>query len=361
MKRQGSEQDGSSAKVEFLRHTGAYPEQGRQVEVIETHFSWVFLTDTHAYKMKKPVRQSSIDYRTIASRKRGCRTEIRLNRRLAPTVYLGVMPLGRKRDGNLVLCTGGRSVDWLVVMRRLPAARMLDDVMAKDGVSAAELRALVGLLGGFYAHARPRPMSPRGYLQHLCARTVENGHELLQREFQLPVGEVQALIGAQLGFIHLYEQRLGVRGSRLVDGHGDLRPEHVYLGSLSNPPAVIDCLEFDAALRRLDPIEEVASVAMECMSQGATALARQLLKGMRAEMKDCASDALVHFYMSQRAATRAKLAAWHLRDPKVAPRFEHWRARAEGYLESALLFARMAVRQSSRESVVPRKAPASAR
>jgi len=77
-------------------------------------------------------------------------------------------------------------------------------------------------------------------------------------------------------------------------------------------------------------------------------------------MQDPASDALVHFYMSQRAATRAKLAAWHLRDPKLAPRFEHWRARATDYMDSAVLFARMAVRQSLREpsSLLKRYRPA---
>jgi aminoglycoside phosphotransferase family enzyme len=349
MKRQRPAQQGCAAKVEFLRDSGAYPEGARHVEVIETHFSWIFLTDTHAYKLKKPLHQAPMDYRTLTGRMRGCRTEVRLNRRLAPTVYLGIMPLGRQRSGHLVLGRGGRIIDWLVAMRRLPAARMLDEVMAREGVTAAELRALVGLLGSFYARARPRPMSPSRYLQHLGGRTLANGRELLRREFQLPAREVQALTDAQLGFIHLHAQRLGARSSRLVEAHGDLRPEHVYLGSLSEGPAVIDCLEFDAALRRLDPIEEVASLAMECMSQGATALARNLLNGLRAEMQDPASDALVHFYMSQRAATRAKLAAWHLRDPTLTPRFEHWRARATGYLDSALLFARMAVRQSSRE------------
>jgi aminoglycoside phosphotransferase family enzyme len=361
MTRQRREQDHASAKVGFLSHICAYPQAVRRVEVIETHFSWVFLTDTHAYKMKKPVRQASMDYRTITGRKRGCRTEVRLNRRLAPAVYLGVTPLARKGDGQLVLGGRGRVVDWLVTMRRLPAARMLDEVTAREGMTAAELRALISLLGDFFARARPRPRSARSYLEHLRTRTLGNGRELLLPEFQLPERKGQALIGAQLGFIHLHAQGLGARSRHLVEGHGDLRPEHVYLGSLTEGPAVIDCLEFDADLRRLDPIEEVASLAMECMKLGAAALARQLLNGMRAEMQDYASDALVHFYMSQRAATRAKMAAWHLRDPELAPRFEHWRARADGYLDSALLFARMAVRQSSREAVTPRKAPASAR
>ncbi len=178
--------------------------------------------------------------------------------------------------------------------------------------------------------------------------------------FDYRCAKLRALIDAQLGFIHLHAQRLGTRGRRLVEAHGDLRPEHVYLGSSSQSPAVIDCLEFDAALRRLDPIEEVASLAMECMSQGATALARDLLNAMRVKLKDGASDALMHFYMSQRAATRARLAAWHLREPALAPRFEHWRARAVDYLDSALFFARMALRQSSRErpSLLERHRPA---
>jgi uncharacterized protein len=359
MRLRRTDQDSTHAKVEFLRHSAAYPQQQGPVEVIETHFSWVFLTATQAYKMKKPVRQASMDYRTITGRRRGCKTEVRLNRRLAPAVYLGVQPLRRDRAGRFGWGDAGRVVDWLVVMQRLPAARMLDEVLKEKGVTPSELQGLVTLLGGFYARARRRPMSPRRYLQHCYARTVAQGRELQRSEFGLPAGMVEALIGAQLGFIHLQSECLGARGGRLVDAQGDLRPEHVYLGSGSDAPAVIDCLEFDATLRRLDPMEEIASLAMECMGQGATALSRQLLNRMRIELQDPAADSLVHFYMSQRAATRAKLAVWHLRDPNLAPRFGHWHRRAREYLDSAVLFARLALRQSRKsQSLLEGNGPA---
>jgi aminoglycoside phosphotransferase family enzyme len=347
MKRRGLELAGAGTKVSFLGHPAAYPGRRCAVKVIETHFSWVFLAGTHAYKMKKPVRQEAMDYRTIAGRRRGCRAEVRLNRRLAPAVYLGAVPLGRRADGQLVLGPGGRVVDWLVAMRRLPAARMLDVAMVRRTATAAEVRAVIRLLADFYARARPRPMAPRTYLGHLRHRILRLEREWVRSGFQFPRSTVQALVDAQLGFIARHARRLGERGSRLVEGHGDLRPEHVYLGSSAQGPAVIDCLEFDASLRRLDPIEEVAFLAMECTAAGATQVARALLNGIRSQMHDGVSDAIVHFYMSQRAATRAALSARHLLDPELAPQFPHWRARAEAYLDRALLYARAALREST--------------
>jgi aminoglycoside phosphotransferase family enzyme len=259
-----------------------------------------------------------------------------------------MVPLRRTSEGEFRLAPEGRIVDWLVAMRRLPAARMLDAVVAGKGVTADELRALIRLLADFYGRARRRPMGARGYLELLGARIADNGHELLQPELRLPPCTVRSLVAAQQAFICLHAKSLGARGARLVDGHGDLRAEHVYLGSATEAPAVIDCLEFNATLRRLDPMEDLALLLLECMNLGATVVARELLDGMREAMADAASAALMHFYMSQRAATRAKLAAWHLRDPKLRERFAHWHSRAQHSLDSALLFARMAVRGAAR-------------
>lgn len=359
MKVQRSAPAAARAKVEFLRQPIAPSGRKCRAEVIETHFAWVFLTDSHAYKMKKPMRQEAMDYRTIAGRERGCRNEVRLNRRLAPSVYLGVVPLARKRDGHLILGPGGRIVDWVVAMRRLPAARMLDRVIARGTVRAREVRAVIGLLAGFYEGARREPMSPRRYVGHLRSRTLRNRRELLERDLGLGERTVQDVTAAQLEFIARTAALLGARGARLIEGHGDLRPEHVYLGSQSDGPAVIDCLEFDPVLRRLDPIEEMAFLALECMRLGASGLACDLLEGIRAATADPAPNALVHFYMSQRALTRAKIAAWHLRDPQFAPRIRHWKARANGYLEDALHFARLALSESSlnRELLLKRHRP----
>ena len=105
---------GIAEKVEYLSRARAYPAPTSHVETKETHMAWVFLTDTHAYKLKKPVRYDFLDFSTIEARKRDCEEEVRLNRRLAPDVYLDTLPLTLDPQGALRLGGEGEAVDWLV-------------------------------------------------------------------------------------------------------------------------------------------------------------------------------------------------------------------------------------------------------
>lgn len=114
-------------KVRFLSDPAGYDDEPRRVEARETHMSWVFLTDTRVYKLKKPVRLSFLDFGTIARRRFFCEEELRLNRRLAARTYRQVVPLRRDKSGRLSLSGAGTTVDWLVEMERLPAADMLDE------------------------------------------------------------------------------------------------------------------------------------------------------------------------------------------------------------------------------------------
>jgi len=343
-------------KLEFLRRPQTYPGQKLPVRVIETHFAWVFLTEQHAYKMKKPLRQDVMDYRSIANRARGCSNELRLNRRLAPTVYLESVPLARTRNGDLVLGRGGRIVDWLVKMRRLPAARMLECSIKNGTLSVAERRAVIAMLAQFYARARQRPMSSARYVTTLRARMLENLRELQVPEFGMDHAILGNIVAKQRRYIDDHVGLLASRAGRLVEAHGDLRPEHVYLGSRLDPPGVIDCLEFDAKLRRMDPAEEVAFLALECRRLGAESMARSLIHGVQSSLEDVVPESLTYFYMSHRALTRAKMAVWHLRDPRRPRRIRHWKERARAYVEDALYFAELAVRRSEqRRCVSPRQ------
>ncbi len=123
--------------------------------------SWVFLTEEHAYKLKKPIHYNGIDFTTVARRRHNCEEEVRLNRRLAPAVYLGVLPLTCEPNGELALNGGGGVVDWLVQMRRLPAEHMLDVVLAESRVAVEEaaIRAAAGHLARFYVNAPAEPVS----------------------------------------------------------------------------------------------------------------------------------------------------------------------------------------------------------
>lgn len=323
-------------KVAFLADPRRYRGRPRTVETIETHFAWVFLTGGRAYKLKKPLRQGAANYSTLARRERACRQELELNRRLAPGVYLRVVPLGRDRKGGLVRGRGAQVVDWLVEMRRLPAARMLDRAILTGAIRAGDLERPVGRLAAFFRRARRRPMSDEGYLARLRCQILDNEHELLAPDLTLDRGLVQEVIRAQIVFLDRHTQLLAGRGARLLDGHGDLRPEHVFLGTRRAAVCVIDCLEFDEDLRRLDPAQEMAFLALECRRLGAARIADELLAQYARAMRDPLPQALLRFYMSRCAAVRAQIAAWHLRDPALAGERPKWKARAHSYLTDAL-------------------------
>ena len=132
------------AKVAFLKQPQTYPDHPPRVETIETHMSWVFLTPQHAFKLKKPVRYDYLDFSTLAARKKNCEEEVRLNQRLAPGVYRGVVALTMDARGEARIDGQGEVVDWLVKMRRLSAelVRQFDEGAKLDKAIRANLAAL---------------------------------------------------------------------------------------------------------------------------------------------------------------------------------------------------------------------------
>ena len=321
------------AKIEFLARPDAYPEATVRVEPVETHMSWIFLTDTHAYKLKKPVRYAYLDYSTVEARRLDCEQEVRLNCRLAPEVYLGVVPLVRNAAGCLHLGGEGETLDWLVRMVRLPADRMLDHLLRSATVTQAEITRLATRLACFYATTCAEAITPEAYRQSLAEGIGDNLRELSSPEFGLDPNALAMLAGVQLRFLQdhagLFDAR--VRQGRIVEGHGDLRPEHV---CLLPEPVVIDCLEFNRTYRILDPADELGYLALECERLHAPHVGRWLLEAYRAASGDAPPDALVHFHQGCRATLRAKLALWHLRDDGRHPPGK-WTATARDYLESA--------------------------
>lgn len=321
------------ARLGFLRRPDAYPEAPARVEAVETHMSWVFLTDTHAWKLKKPVRYAYLDFSTAEARRLDCEEEVRLNRRLAADVYLDVVPLVRDAEGKLSLGGAGQPEDWLVRMRRLPAHRMLDRVLRAGTVTRSEIDRLARRLARFYAAAAAEPVTPAAYRQSLGERIEDNLHALSGPEFGLPPDLPQGLARFQLGFLRenagLFDRRADE--GRIVEGHGDLRPEHV---CLLGEPVVIDCLEFNRGFRILDPADELGYLALECERLQASHVGRWLLDGYGEASGDLPPAALLHFYQSCRAVLRAKLALWHLHDDGRHPPGK-WIAVARDYLEWA--------------------------
>ncbi|HEY0938896.1 MAG TPA: hypothetical protein VGE08_02260 [Steroidobacter sp.] len=319
-------------KLRALCSVACYPVPAESVERIETHFAWVFLVGEYAYKMKKPAAHPQLDLRSLADRERNCLDEVRLNRRLAPDVYLGAVPLVVDAQGELKVAGEGRVVDWLVWMKRLPAHCMLDRAIASRSFTPAALADIGVLLARFYERQQRYFMAEEVYVRRLRERTAMERAALLAPELKLdPTQVIEAAAEIDSAFDVLQREL----GKRAVEGcvrecHGDLRPEHICLA----PPCVIDSLEFSRELRILDPAEELAFLSLECEVAGAPEVAEQIVGAYRNASGDVFSRSLLDGYRACRALVRAKISAWHILDPTVAS-LAPWIEHAQTYLALA--------------------------
>ena len=327
---------GIEVKLRYLQTTLAPAGIGEPVHCIETHMSWLLLGSERVLKLKKPVHYPFLDFTTVQARERNAREELRLNRRLAPRVYLGLLAL--QWDGGVFtlvaeeqLPAPGRTVDWLVSMQRLPAARMLDRVIARGELQQRDIDALLEVLVPFYRHA-PRPaIGDDEYLLRLRDELAASRSVLAMPRFDLP--QIHGLLDRMDRAVARQEDmlRARVRGRCLVEGHGDLRPEHV---CLIEPPVVIDALEFDVRLREVDPFDELSFLGLECAMTGDAVIGPQLLARCADALDDHPPAALLRLHTAHRALLRARLSVAHLLEAEVRTP-QKWLPQAERYLQHA--------------------------
>jgi aminoglycoside phosphotransferase family enzyme len=321
-------------KVACLAAAPTYPERPERVEVRETHMSFVFLTNRFAYKLKKPVRHPLVDLRRIEARRRNCLTEIGLNRRLAPDVYLGLRPLTFAPQRGLRLADDGRPVEWLVAMRRLPAPLMLDQVLREGGPEPRDLERVARRLANFYGGLPPASIPPEARRAQLESEIGRSRQALLRPAFGRDQGRIDRVAGRLIDHLRAHPELMieRHRAGRIVEGHGDLRPEHI---GLERTPVVIDCLEFSRALRLVDPADELAFLALESAMLGDAEAGARLQRRYEAAAGDRPPERLVAWYGSYRALLRARLSALHSLEPGARPPAA-WLAQADRYLEAAL-------------------------
>ena len=318
---------GLDAKLAFLRQT--FPE----APPIETHTAFVFLTPERAFKIKKPVNLGYLDHRSLAARAHVCREEVRLNRQLAPDVYLGLVPLVTT-NGQLALGGAGEVVDWLIEMRRLPADRMLDEILRRGEVpDRADIAAAFTLLAAFYAVRQADLPGPNTYFAHLIRESAVNTRHLHQMQAHL--GDAEAVrLGALAEAVilsHEVEIAQRVAARLIVEGHGDLRPEHV---CLTAPPVIFDRIEFASDMRMIDIFDEVNYLGLECAALGAPWIRPLGFEVMCRAGFGAPSAELQTAYGIFRCVTRARLSIDHLRD--AAPRTPaKWPTQARAYLALA--------------------------
>jgi aminoglycoside phosphotransferase family enzyme len=322
-----------AAKVAFLSRPENYPERPRAVRAIETHMSWVFLGDAYVYKLKKPVRYDFLDFSSADRRRADCRDEVRLNARLAPGIYLDVVALTEDAAGVLSLNGSGENVDWLVRMRRLPESCLLDEQMRRGTLDKGALRRAARVLADFYRRATPVDMTPADYLERLGARLRRN----IAVIGQAPGALSTQTIGRVSTQLERYLQRqpglLGARAAQhhIIEAHGDLRPEHI---CLKEDPVIIDCLEFNRDFRLLDPLDELAFLAMECERLDHADVGATFISAYVETTGDTPASGLMQFYRANWAVFRCGVGVWHTRDPLVKDQ-EKWVHLAARYLALA--------------------------
>lgn len=267
--------------------------------VRETHSGTVVLLGERAYKVKKPVALGFLDFTEASTRRRVCEREVALNRRLAPDVYLGV--------GELVEPDG--TAEPLVVMRRMPESARLSSLLRRGVDVTEDVDRIARVLGAFHSSADRGPqIDLQGSRMAIAARWDASFDQTRPYAGTALPGvlltEVETLVHEFLaGREDLFADRIH-RGA-VVDGHGDLTTDDIFC--LPDGPRLLDCLEFDDALRHVDRLDDVAFLAMGLEDAGAPALAAQLVETWADLVGDPAPPALVHHFIAYRAFVRAKV------------------------------------------------------
>jgi aminoglycoside phosphotransferase family enzyme/predicted kinase len=282
--------------VERLLGPAPYPHETATIGLAETHISWVLLTGDYAYKIKKPLKLPFLDFSTLDKRKHFCTEELRLNRRLAPEIYLDVVPIGGKRTAPRIGTTP--AIEWALKMVQFPPDRLGSDVLASKTVPPEAFEKLAEALGKFHEELPPT----RG--SEVSATVIGN------------IRELEDGIGADaLQTIRAWTQRETIRieqllqdretGGSIRECHGDLHLKNLVL--IDNRFVAFDCLEFDRILRCIDVINDVAFLAMDLMAHDRDDLAFEFLNRYLQFTGDYAALRLLRYYLVYRALVRAKV------------------------------------------------------
>jgi aminoglycoside phosphotransferase family enzyme/predicted kinase len=306
-----------------LSRPGAYPFAVKDVEVRQTHISVVFLAGPWAYKIKKPVAFSFVDFSTLEKRRYYCERELLLNRRLAPQVYQAVVPVAQT-DTGLAFEQPGRVCEWAVKMVRLPEEATLEWRVQHSELDLETLRRLAERIAKFHSEAERSPeiacYARTEVLARLCRENLEVGQQQVGRTITASVWQRLQQLAEQ--WLEKLRPRFEERVARGVpcDTHGDLRLEHIYFFPDKPPPydiAIIDCVEFNDSFRYADPVADMAFVVMDLLYEDRPNWARFFAESYFQASGDETGRELLTWYVSYRAAVRGKVRSLLAQEPEV--------------------------------------------
>ena len=314
--------------VRALKDASAYPQHVRgDIDLIQTHISYVFLVDDEVYKLKKPVNLGFVDFTTLERRKFDCEEEVRLNKRGCPEdVYYGVVPIIRDGASFRVLreveTPRGEVIDYAVHMRRLPQDRMMDVLLEQDAIDFDMVGQVAGRLAQLHREAAAgAEITARGGLETHRANWHDNlshirpfvGRTLSQKRFDRIEAFVAAFFAREFALLRGRERQGWIR-----ECHGDLRSDAVCFDpSLDGGICIYDCIEFNEAFRYSDTGLDAAFLAMDLDYRGRPDLSDLFVGLYAASIGDKQLPLLLDFYKCYRATVRGKVESLLLDDRAV--------------------------------------------
>jgi uncharacterized protein len=296
----------TSALVANLSQPGSFPHPVERIGRLETHISWIILTGSYAYKIKKPVDLGFLDFSTLEARRRYCEEELRLNRRYAPSLYLEVVPIGGAPEAPRIGATP--AIEYAVRMREFPQDALASRRLARGELTAGHLTGFAERLASLHAAAEAAPAGASyGTPETIGRFALDNFRvigESLHDEDRETLNRLATWTTRELE--RCYDTMLKRRAEgRVRECHGDLHLGNVVLQEGALVP--FDCIEFSAELRWIDVMSEVAFLMMDLLDRGAPPLAWAFINAYLEATGDYAGLEVLRFYLVYRAMVRAKV------------------------------------------------------
>ncbi|HAN55350.1 MAG TPA: hypothetical protein DCQ77_03745 [Betaproteobacteria bacterium] len=303
--------------VAALREPACYPHPADGVQGLETHISHVLLAGDYAYKIKKPLDLGFLDFATLDKRRYYCAEELRLNRRLAPDLYLGVVPIGGSVDAPRMGVEP--AIEYAVKMRRFGQEGLFDGMLARGELGPGHIDELAALIADFHVSLpAATPDSPFGTPENIIAparQNIDQLQALFTRPEQRARLEAVRIVteSAYTGLEPILAARR--RAGWVRECHGDLHLGNIAL--VDGHITVFDCIEFNPNLRWIDVMSEVAFLIMDLVARNQTPLAFRFLDAYLAHSGDYAGVTVLRFYLAYRAMVRAKVSGIRAHQPAV--------------------------------------------
>ncbi|TCS35764.1 hypothetical protein EDC30_10963 [Paucimonas lemoignei] len=307
------------------------------VRLFETHISWVLVVNEYAYKIKKAVHFDFLDFSSLEARRRYCEDELRLNRRLAPELYLDVLAITGSVD-TPQLRGDGPAIEYALHMRAFDQDALWSERIAAGLLAPAEIDSLAERMAQFHRSApASKGDDPWGTPQQLlaCANDILSTlGDLLQDPANKP--QVAELIKwhrnrhAQLSAAFVRRKREAF----VREGHGDLHCANIL--TLQGQATAFDCIEFSDGLRWIDVLNDIAFAVMDLEVAGRADLAARLLNRYLEAGGDYADLEVLRYYLVLRALVRCKVHLLRMQEvPADSPEHAANGRRMQAYLAYA--------------------------